>query len=72
MSNTSMPIGALAREWDVKVPTIRFYESIGLLPKAPRTESGRRFYGETASSATRVHPACPRSWLQRRRSAFVA
>ncbi len=49
MSDESMPIGALAREWDVKVPTIRFYESIGLMPKAPRTGSGRRLYGQSAS-----------------------
>jgi DNA-binding transcriptional MerR regulator len=41
-------IGALARETGVKVPTIRFYESIGLLPKPPRTESNRRIYGDEA------------------------
>ncbi|MBP0491559.1 MerR family transcriptional regulator [Pararoseomonas indoligenes] len=41
-------IGALARLADVKVPTIRYYEEIGLLPAAPRTESNRRLYGEEA------------------------
>jgi DNA-binding transcriptional MerR regulator len=40
-----MPIGALSRETGVKVPTIRFYEQIGLLPSPPRTESNRRTYG---------------------------
>jgi DNA-binding transcriptional MerR regulator len=41
----SMPIGALAAETRVKVPTIRYYESVGLLPAADRTESNRRAYG---------------------------
>jgi DNA-binding transcriptional MerR regulator len=40
-----MAIGALARQTGVKVPTIRYYESIGLLPAPPRTESNRRTYG---------------------------
>ena len=30
----------------VKVPTIRYYEGIGLLPAPPRTASNRRLYGE--------------------------
>lgn len=38
-------IGELSRRTGVKVPTIRFYESIGLLPEPPRTEAGRRLYG---------------------------
>jgi DNA-binding transcriptional MerR regulator len=41
----AMAIGALSRDTGVKVPTIRFYEQIGLLPAAPRTESNRRAYG---------------------------
>ena len=40
-----LPIGVLSRETGVKVPTIRFYEQIGLLPAPPRTESNRRTYG---------------------------
>ncbi len=39
-------IGELARRTGVKVNTIRFYEDIGLMPKAARTVSGRRTYGE--------------------------
>lgn len=39
-------IGALARETGVKVPTIRFYEQIGLLPPARRTEADWRVYGD--------------------------
>ena len=41
-------IGALARETGVKVPTIRFYEQIGLLPPARRTEADWRLYGDDA------------------------
>lgn len=40
-----MPIGELSRRTAVKVPTIRYYEQIGLLPKVPRTEANRRLYG---------------------------
>lgn len=41
------PIGELSRQTAVKVPTIRYYEQIGLLPEAPRTESNRRLYGKS-------------------------
>jgi DNA-binding transcriptional MerR regulator len=34
------------RRTGVKVPTIRYYEQIGLLAAAPRTEGGQRRYGE--------------------------
>jgi DNA-binding transcriptional MerR regulator len=37
-------IGKLAKAVDVKVPTIRFYEQIGLLPEPDRTDSDRRVY----------------------------
>lgn len=40
----SVPIGIASRETGIKVPTIRFYEQIGLLPAPPRTESNRRLY----------------------------
>lgn len=47
---TSAPlsIGKLASRTDVKVPTIRFYEQIGLLPPPDRTRSERRVYDEVA------------------------
>lgn len=41
-----MPIGALSKAAGVKVPTIRFYEQIGLMPAPARTASNRRSYGE--------------------------
>lgn len=37
-------IGELSRRSHVKVPTIRYYESIGLLPAPPRTEGRQRRY----------------------------
>lgn len=39
-------IGAVAKMTGVKAPTIRFYEAEGLLPAPPRTQSGRRLYGD--------------------------
>src|SRR5215218_2655046 len=45
MQRPNVPIGEAARRSGVKVPTIRFYEQIGLLPSPPRTESNRRTYG---------------------------
>lgn len=39
-------IGEAARQSGVKVPTIRYYEEIGLLPRIARTEGNRRFYDE--------------------------
>lgn len=44
----SLSIGAVARRAGLTVPTIRFYEEVGLLPAAPRTERGQRHYGEAA------------------------
>lgn len=37
-------IGELARRTQVKIPTIRYYEQIGLLPPPPRTEGQQRRY----------------------------
>ena len=39
-------IGEAARRSGVKVPTIRYYEQIGLLPAPPRSEGNRRFFDE--------------------------
>jgi DNA-binding transcriptional MerR regulator len=40
----SISIGEAGRISGVKVPTIRYYEQIGLLPAPPRTEGNRRTY----------------------------
>ena len=44
----NLPIGSVARETGVKVPTIRYYESVGLLGRPERTESNRRTYDNGA------------------------
>lgn len=41
-----LAIGRLSQESGVKIPTIRYYESIGLLPEPARSEGNRRLYGE--------------------------
>lgn len=38
-------IGSAAAATGVKVPTIRYYEEVELLPRAARTGSNRRLYG---------------------------
>ena len=43
----NLAIGDLSARTRVKVPTIRYYEQIGLLPEPPRTEGGQRRYGES-------------------------
>src|ERR1700730_18026321 len=45
MIDDGLPIGAASRRSGVKVPTIRYYEQIGLLPKTARKGNNRRFYG---------------------------
>ena len=40
-----LAIGELSRRTGVKVPTIRYYEQIGLLPAPVRTEGQQRRYG---------------------------
>ena len=41
----SVSIGDLSRQTGVKVPTIRYYEEIGLMPAPIRTEGKQRRYG---------------------------
>jgi len=40
-----IPIGELSRRTGVKVPTIRYYEQVGLMPVPPRTAGSQRRYG---------------------------
>jgi DNA-binding transcriptional MerR regulator len=44
MTQQDVPIGVAAKRSGVKVPTIRYYEQIGLLPKPPRSKNNRRRY----------------------------
>ena len=38
-------IGEASKASGIKVPTIRYYEEIGLLPTPPRSKGNRRLYG---------------------------
>ncbi|MBR9973251.1 MerR family transcriptional regulator [Magnetospirillum sulfuroxidans] len=40
----AIAIGPLADETGIKIPTIRYYEEIGLLPSPPRSRGNRRLY----------------------------
>lgn len=40
----NVSIGEASKASGVKVPTIRYYEQIGLLPSPPRTDGNRRLY----------------------------
>ena len=53
----SLAIGPIARQTGVKVPTIRYYESIGLLPEPARTAAKRRLYGQEDVRAARLMPS---------------
>lgn len=46
--NKLLKIGQLAEKTDVAVATIRYYESLGLLEPAQRSESGYRHYDREA------------------------
>ena len=48
-----MKIGELAEAVGVTTKTIRFYESVGLLPEPPRTASGYRSYEESDAERLR-------------------
>jgi MerR family copper efflux transcriptional regulator len=41
-------IGAASRQTGCSVPTIRYYEEVGLLPAAPRTDGNQRHYDAAA------------------------
>ena len=48
MRRLDYSIGELASDTGVKVPTIRYYEGIGLLPAPPRSQGNQRRYDAAA------------------------
>lgn len=44
MAPQTLSIGRLARASGCKVPTIRYYEQVGLMPEPARTEGNQRIY----------------------------
>lgn len=50
---SELSIGELAAEAGVKVPTIRYYETIGLMPEPARTGGNQRRYGTAARDRLR-------------------
>ena len=53
MDEATLTIGQVARRAGLKTSAIRYYESVGLLPEAPR-ESGQRRYGDDTLRRLRV------------------
>jgi MerR family copper efflux transcriptional regulator len=54
MENQRLRIGELAERSGVSAETIRYYERIGLMPKAARTSTGYREYSESAIDRVRL------------------
>lgn len=46
--SATLTVGALARRANVTTKTVRYYESIGLLPPATRGDNGYRYYPREA------------------------
>jgi DNA-binding transcriptional MerR regulator len=46
LGSTALKIGALAERTGTTPPTIRYYEAVGLLPRAGRQGGGQRRYGD--------------------------
>lgn len=44
----TLTISQLARRSGVPASTLRYYEKVGVLPRATRSDSGYRLYGEDA------------------------
>lgn len=47
MERCGLSIGEVARQAQRSVPSVRYYEQIGLLPNASRRAGGHRVYGST-------------------------
>ena len=53
MNVKSLTIGHLARNAGINLETVRYYERVGLLPKAPRSASGYRLFPADATRRLR-------------------
>jgi DNA-binding transcriptional MerR regulator len=58
MTSVSLSISALAEKTGCSVPTIRYYEQIGLMPLARRTSGGHRHYLENDLQRLQVIKRC--------------
>lgn len=58
MTDKNIRIGELAQLTGTKVPTIRYYEQIGLMPEPLRTASNQRVYGEAQVQRLRFIRRC--------------
>ncbi len=58
MSGESFGIGELARASGAKVVTIRYYETVGLLPQPKRSDNGYRRYEQAALDRLRFIRHC--------------
>ena len=59
-----MSIGELSRRTGVKVPTIRYYKSVALMPAPPRSEGKQRRYSRARSVQAHFHSSRPRARLR--------
>lgn len=50
MSRSSLKIGDVAKQSGVSVPTLRYYETLGLITPAERGDNGYRYYTPTVIS----------------------
>lgn len=57
-------VGEAAKLLDIPASTLRYYESIGLLPEVSRTESGRRQFSERDVETCRMIDCLKASGLQ--------
>lgn len=48
MNSAQLSIGQLSKQTDTKVPTIRYYEEIGLITPLARSEGGQRRYDQAS------------------------
>ena len=53
-----LSIGELARQANVNIETIRYYERRGLLPEPPRNQSGHRQYSQESVKRTDFIKRC--------------